>query len=180
MPSTYSFVCHKIFKNLLKLIENLICYYGSFCSRLCRYKSCMFNTLNLPYISVITALNAMILFLCLSFVYSSTTDVHKIPARVQCTVQVFELACRTCTPHHTVAGRSSVSLTQSPFAFLSNCRCGPPLTSYMPGRAVPSRARVHTQQHTSSHTVRCARLLHLCSTTYFGLTRLSSDICTLN
>jgi hypothetical protein len=51
--------------------------------------------------------------------------------------------CRTCTPHHTVAGRSSVSLTHSPFAFPSNCRCGPPLTSYMPGRAVPSRALVH-------------------------------------
>jgi hypothetical protein len=28
-------------------------------------------------------------------------------------------------------------------------------------RAVPSRARVHAQQHTSSHTVRCARLVHL-------------------
>jgi hypothetical protein len=51
--------------------------------------------------------------------------------------------CRTCTPHHTVAGRSSGSLTQSPFPFPSNYRCGPPLTSYMPGRAAPSRARVH-------------------------------------
>jgi hypothetical protein len=65
--------------------------------------------------------------------------------------------CRTCTPHHTVAGRSSVSLTQRPFAFPSNCRCGPPLTSHIPGQAVPSRA----WQHTSSHTVRCARLVHL-------------------
>jgi hypothetical protein len=43
---------------------------------------------------------------------TSRPDVHQIPARVQCTVQVCELACRTCTPHHTVAGRSSVSLTQ--------------------------------------------------------------------
>jgi hypothetical protein len=44
--------------------------------------------------------------------------------------------CRTCTPHHAVAGRSC--LTQSPFAFPSNCRCGPPLTSHMPGRSIPS------------------------------------------
>jgi hypothetical protein len=65
--------------------------------------------------------------------------------------------CRTCTPHHTVAGRSSVSLTQSPFAFLSNCRCGTPLTSYMPGRAVPSRAR-HSGTH---HRTLCA--VHLCT-----------------
>jgi hypothetical protein len=67
--------------------------------------------------------------------------------------------CRTCIPHHTVAGRSSVSLTQSPFTFPSNCRCGPPLTSYMPGRSIPCTA----QQHTSSHTVRCAWLVHLCT-----------------
>jgi hypothetical protein len=78
--------------------------------------------------------------------HPSSAEVHKIPARLQCTVQVCELACRTCTTHHTVAGRSSVSLTQSPFAFPSNCRCGPPLTSYMSGRAVPSRAR-----HSSTH-----------------------------
>jgi hypothetical protein len=60
--------------------------------------------------------------------------------------------CRTCTLHHTVAGRSSVSLTESPFAFPSNCRCGFPLTSYMPGRAVPSRAR-HSSTH---HRTLCA------------------------
>jgi hypothetical protein len=56
--------------------------------------------------------------------------------------------CRTCTPHHTVAGRSSVSLTQSSFAFPSNCRCGPPLTSYMPGRSIPcTRARHSSTRH---------------------------------
>jgi hypothetical protein len=60
--------------------------------------------------------------------------------------------CRTCTPHHTAAGRSSVSLTQSPFAFPSNCRRGPPLTSYMAGRDVPSRAR-HSSTH---HRTLCA------------------------
>jgi hypothetical protein len=52
--------------------------------------------------------------------------------------------CRTCTPHHTVAGRSPVS----PFAFPSNCRCGPPLTSYMPGRCIPfTRARHSSTYH---------------------------------
>jgi hypothetical protein len=70
--------------------------------------------------------------------------VHKIPASVQCTVQVCELAVSSLHPHHTVAGRSSDSLTQSPFAFPCNCRCGSPLTSYMLGRAVPSLARVQT------------------------------------
>jgi hypothetical protein len=70
--------------------------------------------------------------------------------------------CRTCTPHHTVAGRSTVSLTQSPFTFPSNCRCGPPLTSYMPGRAVPSRARVHvTAAHIIAHCALCtSELMH--------------------
>jgi hypothetical protein len=62
--------------------------------------------------------------------------------------------CRTCIPHHTVAGRPSVSLTQSPFALLSNCRCGPPLTSAC--RAVPSRARVHgTAAHIIAHFALC-------------------------
>jgi hypothetical protein len=55
--------------------------------------------------------------------------------------------CRTCTPHHTAAGRSSVSLTQSPFAFPSNCRCGPPLTSYMPGRSIPCTRAQHSSTH---------------------------------
>jgi hypothetical protein len=31
----------------------------------------------------------------------------------------------------------------------------------MPGRAVASFARVQAELHTSSHTVRCARLVHL-------------------
>jgi hypothetical protein len=73
--------------------------------------------------------------------------------------------CRTCPPHHTVAGRSSVSLTQSPFAFPSNCRCGPPSPATC--RAGPFHP-VHActaQQHPSSHTVRCARLVHLCPRT---------------
>jgi hypothetical protein len=64
--------------------------------------------------------------------------------------------CRTCTPHHTVAGRLSVSLTQSPFAFPSNCRCGPPLTSYIQGRAVLSHARMHgTSAHIIAHCALC-------------------------
>jgi hypothetical protein len=32
-------------------------------------------------------------------------ELQKIPARVHCTVQVCILERRTCTPHHTVAGR---------------------------------------------------------------------------
>jgi hypothetical protein len=32
----------------------------------------------------------------------------------------------------------------------------------MPGRAVASYARVQAELHTSSHTVRCARLVQLC------------------
>jgi hypothetical protein len=33
----------------------------------------------------------------------------------------------------------------------------------MPGRAVASYARVQAELHTSSHTVRCARLVQLCA-----------------
>jgi hypothetical protein len=66
--------------------------------------------------------------------------------------------CRTCTPHHTVTGRSSVSLTQSPFAFPSNCRCGPPLTSYMPGRSIPCTAQQHTSSAHCSLCTACAPL----------------------
>jgi hypothetical protein len=55
--------------------------------------------------------------------------------------------CRTCTPHHNIAGRSSVSLTQSPFAFPSNFRCRPPLTSYMPGRYIPCTRARHSSTH---------------------------------
>jgi hypothetical protein len=61
--------------------------------------------------------------------------------------------CRTCTPHHTVAGRSSASLTHIPFAFPSNCRCGPPLTSYMPGRSIPCTRARHSSTH---HHTLCA------------------------
>jgi hypothetical protein len=89
---------------------------------------------------------------------------------------------RTCTPHHTVAGRSSISLTQSPFPFPSATAATNPLSatcravplhpyalasrqmiclSHMPGRAVASYARVQAELHTSSHTVRCARLVQL-------------------
>jgi hypothetical protein len=90
---------------------------------------------------------------------------------------------RTCTPHHTVAGRSSISLTQSPFPFPSATAAAYPLSatcravplhpyalaigrsslslSHMPGRAVASFARVQAELHTSSHTVRCVRLVQL-------------------
>jgi hypothetical protein len=89
----------------------------------------------------------------------SKPEVHKFPARVHCTVQVCELAVsKLHSPPY--RSRQVICLTQSPFTFPSNCRCGPPLTSYMLGRAVPSRAR-----HSSTHhrTLRCARLVHLCS-----------------
>jgi hypothetical protein len=96
--------------------------------------------------------------------------VHKIPARVQCTEQVCELVCRTCTPHHTVAGRSSVSLTQSPFAFPSNYRFGPPLTSYMPGRSIPCTRTRHSSIH---HRTLCS--VHgLCTS---GLNNGISPLC---
>jgi hypothetical protein len=42
---------------------------------------------------------------------------------------------RTCTPHHTVAGRSSISLTQSPFPFPSATAAAHPLPATC--RAVP-------------------------------------------
>jgi hypothetical protein len=61
--------------------------------------------------------------------------------------------CQTCTPHHTVAGRSSVSLTHSPFAFPSNCRCGPPFTSYMPGRSIPCTSGIYP--HLCTHVLSC-------------------------
>jgi hypothetical protein len=70
--------------------------------------------------------------------------------------------CRTCTAHHTVAGRSSVSLTQSPFRLplqLPN-RPSPPQPPAGPFHPVHA---CKAQQHTLSHTVRCARLVHLCS-----------------
>jgi hypothetical protein len=63
------------------------------------------------------------------------TELHKIPARVHCTVQVCRLDWRTCTPHHTVAGRSSVSLTQCPFPFPSATTAAHPLSATC--RAVP-------------------------------------------
>jgi hypothetical protein len=59
----------------------------------------------------------------------SSPDLHKIPARVHCTVQVCGLVWRTCTPHHTVAGRSSISLTQSPFPFPSTTAVAHPLSA---------------------------------------------------
>jgi hypothetical protein len=109
-------------------------------------------------------------------------ELHKIPARLQCTVRVCRRDWRTCTPHHTVAGRSSISLTQSPFPFPSATAAAHPLSatcravplhpyalasrqiiclSHMPSRAVASFARMQAELHTSSHTVRCARLVHL-------------------
>jgi hypothetical protein len=112
-----------------------------------------------------------------------SAELHKIPAHVHCTVQVCSEDWRTCTPHHTVAGRSSISLTQSPFPFPSATAAAHPLSatcqavplhpyalasrqiiclSHMPGRAVALFACVQAELHTSSHTVRCARLVHLC------------------
>jgi hypothetical protein len=66
---------------------------------------------------------------------SSNAELHKIPARVHCTVQVCRIHWRTCTPHHTVAGRSSISLTQSPFPFPSATAAVHPLSAIC--RAVP-------------------------------------------
>jgi hypothetical protein len=72
--------------------------------------------------------------------------------------------CRTYTPHHTVVGRSSVSLTQNPFAFPSNCRCGPPLTSYMPGLSNPcTRARHSTTHHRTLCAVHSLCISALCN-----------------
>jgi hypothetical protein len=62
-------------------------------------------------------------------------ELHKIPALVHCTVQVCTLDWRTCTPHHTVAGRSSISLTQSPFPFPAATAAANPLSATC--RAVP-------------------------------------------
>jgi hypothetical protein len=102
------------------------------------------------------------------------TEPHKIPARVQCTVQCADEIDEPAPPHHNVAGRSSISLTQSPFPFPSASAAANPLSatcravplhpyalasrqiicvSHMPGRAVASYARVQAELHTSSHTV---------------------------
>jgi hypothetical protein len=62
--------------------------------------------------------------------------------------------CRTCTPHHTVAGRSSVSLTQS------NSR-GPPLASYMPGRSIQCTRARHSITHHRTLCTACAPLLYM-------------------
>jgi hypothetical protein len=95
-----------------------------------------------------------------------TRFLHACSALCKCANWLF----RTYTPHRTVAGRSSVSLTQSPFAFPSNCRCGPPLTSYMPGRAVPSRARVHgTAAHIIAHCAPCTA----CAPLFWDMKRCS-------
>jgi hypothetical protein len=76
-----------------------------------------------------------------------STEVHKILARVQCTVQLCELDVSNLHPHHTVAGRSSVSLIQSPFTFPSKCLWGPPITSYLPGRSIPCTRARHGSTH---------------------------------
>jgi hypothetical protein len=88
---------------------------------------------------------------------SGTRFLHACSALCKCA----NWLCRTCSPHHTVAGRSSVSLrVRSPSPPFADAVLLSPATC----RAVPSRARVHgtAKQHTSSHTVRCARLVHLC------------------
>jgi hypothetical protein len=66
--------------------------------------------------------------------------------------------CRTCNPHHTVAGRSSLSHSESVR-----------LPLQLPMRPSPHQLHagpfhpVHACTHRSSHTVRCARLVHLWS-----------------
>jgi hypothetical protein len=60
---------------------------------------------------------------------SYSAELYKIPARVHCTVQVCGLDWRTCTPHHTVASRSFISLTQSPFPFPSTTAGAHPLSA---------------------------------------------------
>jgi hypothetical protein len=92
----------------------------------------------------------------------SKAEVHKIPARVQCTVQVCELMCRTCTPPPYLS-RQNICLSHSESVRL-------PLQ--LPMRPSPHQLHagpfhpVHActeQQHPSSHTARCARLVHLWS-----------------
>jgi hypothetical protein len=99
-----------------------------------------------------------------------STEVHKIPTRVQCTVQVCELAVSNLHPPPyrswqiiCLSHLESVGLPlQLPM------RPSPHQLHAGPGRSIPCTA----QQHTSSHTVRCARLVHLCvSTILFTLQR---------
>jgi hypothetical protein len=80
-------------------------------------------------------------------------ELHKIPARVQCTVQVCRRGWRTCTPHHTVAGRSSISLTQSPFAFPSATAAAHPLSA---------TCRAVTLHHLHACRLSCTHLRTLC------------------
>jgi hypothetical protein len=92
----------------------------------------------------------------------SRSEVYKIPARVQCTVQVCELAVSKLNPPP-YRSRQIICLSHSESVHL-------PLQ--LPMRHSPHQLHagpfhpVHActaQQHTSSHTVRCARLVHLCS-----------------
>jgi hypothetical protein len=92
---------------------------------------------------------------------SCTRFLHACSALCKCA----DWLCRTCTPPP-YRSRQIMCLSHSESVRLPlRNSSGPPLTSYMPGRAVPSLARVQAQQHTSSHTVRCARLVHLCTRT---------------
>jgi hypothetical protein len=96
----------------------------------------------------------------------SKSDVHKIPARVQCTEQVCEMAVSNLDPQP-YRSRQIICLSHSESVRL-------PLQ--LPMR--PSPHQLHAgplhplhactaRQHTSSHTVRCARLVHLCSKAFW-------------
>jgi hypothetical protein len=139
--------------------ELRVCLYLGLPSRISVHPTTVFkNSRPLSLCNTLVATNVKISNRNELFLHIFRPNVHKIPARVQCTVQVCELAVSNLHPHHTAAGRSSVSLTQSPFAFPSNCRCGPPLTSYMSGR------RFHPVHGTAAHIIaHCGAVLGLCT-----------------
>jgi hypothetical protein len=89
-------------------------------------------------------------------------EVHKIPARVQCTLQVCELAVSNLhpPPHRS---RQIICLSQSepvrlPLQF--PMRLSPHQLHAGPGRSIPCTCAQHSSTH--HRTLRCARLVHLC------------------
>jgi hypothetical protein len=94
-----------------------------------------------------------------------SAELHKISACVQCTVQVCRLAVSNLHPPP-YRSRQIICLSHSESVRLplrnSNSKSGPPLTSYMLGRAILSLAHVQAQQHTLSHTVLCTACAPLC------------------
>jgi hypothetical protein len=97
---------------------------------------------------------------------SCTRFLHACSALCKCA----DWLCRTCTPHHTIAGRSSVSLTESPFAFPSATATtavaalpSPATCQDGPGRSIPC-----TCASTAAHIIAHCALCTACAPLHYG------------